>query len=125
MKSCAYDNTALSFANFAMAELVRPTEWHQLIRNRPLAVALGLLSHYILNNGEWDRSSHLLAIFSPVAFCTLAVVEYMVDPHVNSIITAVQVTATTATVYLGALLSSLLIYRAFFHRLRKVSRTNI
>ncbi|KAF2685629.1 cytochrome P450 [Lentithecium fluviatile CBS 122367] len=102
-----------------MADFLRSTRWDQLMHNEPLAVALGLLSHYALNNGEWDHSSHLFVVFSPLVFCALVVTEYALDPQVMSVVAALQVTATIVAVYLGTLISSILIYRAFFHRLRK------
>ena len=102
--------------------------WNQsleLLHSRRLAAALGLLSHYALNNGEWDQSSHLLATVPPVVFCILALVGYLVDPQIDSIATALQVTLVTAAVYLGTLISSILVYRAFFHRLRDVSSLKV
>jgi hypothetical protein len=102
-----------------MADFFRSTQWQALIRSKPLAAGLGLVSHFVLNNGEWDHTSHLVGAFWIVAFGALGAVEYKLDPSVQSIIGAIQIVGTVAAVYFGSLVTSILIYRAFFHRLRK------
>lgn len=104
----------------AMSEFLRATHWDELIRSKPLAAALGLFSHYVLNNGEWDNSSHLVLSSWVLTFAGLVAFEYAADPRVTSILGALQVAGTAAAVYLGTLIASILVYRAFFHRLRKV-----
>jgi hypothetical protein len=103
-----------------MAELFRSTQWQALIHSKPLAAGLGLVSHFVLNNGEWDHTAHLVAVFWIVAFSALGTVSYILDPSVQSIIGALRIVSTAAAVYFGSLVTSILIYRAFFHRLRKV-----
>ncbi|KAF2734670.1 cytochrome P450 [Polyplosphaeria fusca] len=90
-----------------------------LIRSKPLAAALGVASHFILGKGEWDHSSHLVALTWAGAFAAITTVEYLADPQVQSIFEALLVTVMASAVYFAALISVLLVYRAFFHRLRK------
>jgi hypothetical protein len=106
--------------NFKMTSFLRSTPWHELIRSRPLVAGLGLFTHYILNNGEWEHKSHLIASGWIVAFIITTTYEWIFDPQVISIFQAFQVSGTAAGIYMGTLLTSLLIYRAFFHRLKRV-----
>ncbi|KAF1956545.1 cytochrome P450 [Byssothecium circinans] len=86
--------------------------------SKPLAAALGLLSHAVLNQGEWDGMAHLL-LFSPVPFSTLVAAEYLLDSRATSLVAALKLASATTAVYLATLVASILIYRGFFHRLRK------
>ena len=102
-----------------MADFFRSTQWQTLIHSKPLAAGLGLVSHFVLNNGEWDHVTHLVGAFWIVAFGALGAIECRLDPRVQSIIGAIQIVGTVAAIYFGSLVTSILIYRAFFHRLRK------
>ncbi|KAF2122461.1 cytochrome P450 [Lophiotrema nucula] len=102
-----------------MANILSTTAWDELIRSKPLAAGLGLFSHFVFGRGEWDHSTHLLLLAWMATFATLTVVEYTVDARVQSVFQALQVAGTAAATYLATLATSILIYRAFFHRLRK------
>lgn len=103
-----------------MTNFIQATPWHELIRNKPFAVFLGLFSHFVLNNGEWEHVTHLVLSFWIFAFAAITGAEYALDPHVSSAFQALQVSATAGAVYFGTLATSVIIYRAVFHRLRKV-----
>ncbi|KAF2714110.1 cytochrome P450 [Pleomassaria siparia CBS 279.74] len=102
-----------------MAHFPQSTQWETSAHSKLLSASLGLLSHLVLNSGEWDHSSHLVASFWIITFGAFGVAEYTLDPNVNSVLGALMTTSVAAAVYFGALLISILIYRAFFHRLRK------
>ncbi|KAH8724657.1 cytochrome P450 [Phaeosphaeriaceae sp. PMI808] len=86
----------------------------------PIFVLLALATHYILHNGEWDNTFHVILAIWTVAFSGLAVTEYMYDPRVNSVNAVLRITATAASLYFGVLTTSILLHRGFFHRLRKI-----
>ncbi|KAF2444061.1 cytochrome P450 [Karstenula rhodostoma CBS 690.94] len=90
-----------------------------LLRSKTVAAALGLFTHFITNSGECDHHVHLLVPGGTLLFEALVALEYVADPRVFSLFQAFQVVATAATVYLGTLTASIVIYRAQFHRLRK------
>jgi len=91
-----------------------------LLHSKPFTAGLGLISHLILNNGEYDHHHYILILLWVIVFGFLIAVEYTFNPTVYSIFSAIAISSTTAVVYFGSLLASILIYRAFFHRLRKV-----
>jgi hypothetical protein len=91
-----------------------------LLRSKVAAAALGLLTHVITNNGEWDHHTHLLVPGGSLLFVALVAFEYAADPRVFSFFQACQLVGTAAAVYLGTLTASIVIYRTYFHRLRKV-----
>jgi hypothetical protein len=94
----------------------------QLARSKPIIALIALATHYVLHNGEWDNTFHIFLGIWTVAFSGLAVTEYTYDPRVNSVIAATKVSATAATVYFTFLTTSVLLHRAFFHRLRNVRK---
>jgi fatty-acid desaturase len=83
---------------------------------------VALATHYVLHNGEWDNKFHIFLGIWTVAFSGLAVVEYTYDPRTNSIVAATKTSATVATVYFTVLTTSILLHRAFFHRLQDVRK---
>lgn len=95
-----------------------------LIRSKGAAAALGLFTHFIMNNGEWDHHVHLILPSGALLFGALVAFEAVADPYVGSYLEAFQIVATTAAVYLGTLTASIVIYRTYFHRLRKVWATS-
>jgi hypothetical protein len=97
-----------------------PWSWVALIHSGRLAVTLGLATHLFLCNGEWDYSSHKLLYAWLAAFGGVVTLEYLHDPDVTSIVKATQAAGVASLVYFGSLIASIAIYRAFFHRLRKV-----
>ena len=91
-----------------------------LLRSKTVAAALGLFTHFITNNGEWDHHMHLVVPGGYLAFGALLAFEYVVDARVSSLFQAFRVVATATAVYLATLTTSVVVYRAFFHRLQKV-----
>jgi|TARA_R110002003_G_scaffold68_15_gene6202 hypothetical protein len=100
-----------------MAQLIKPDE---LAHHKPIFALLALATHYVLHKGEWDNKFHLFLGGWMVAFGGLAITEYAYDSRANTIGAALKVTATAAAVYFGVLMTSILLHRGFFHRLRKV-----
>lgn len=94
----------------------------ELLRSKPLIALLALLTHYVLNIGEWDNKFHLVLITWVTAFGGTVALEYAADPEVNSVGTAIRITMTLAATYFSVLLTSMLLHRGFFHRLRKVRK---
>lgn len=92
----------------------------QLARSKPAAALLALATHYVLHNGEWDNSFHIFLGIWTVGFSGLAVSEYAYNPRPHGIVAAAKASAASAAVYFGVLMASILIHRAFFHRLRNV-----
>lgn len=103
-----------------MAQFIRPVE---LAHNKPFFAAIALVTHYILHNGEWDNSFHIFLGLWTLAFGGVATAEYLYDARVKTIGAVISVTAGMAAVYFGTLITSILLHRGFFHRLRRV-RTN-
>lgn len=91
-----------------------------LLRSKTVAAALGLFTHFITNSGEWDHHVHLLVPGGSLLFGALVAFESMADPRATSLFQAFQIVATATAVYLATLMTSVVIYRAYFHRLRKV-----
>lgn len=91
-----------------------------LLRSKSLIALLALFTHYILNIGEWDNKFHLVLITWATAFGGAVTIEYAADPEVNSVGAAVRISMMLAVTYFSVLLTSMLLHRGFFHRLRKV-----
>jgi hypothetical protein len=91
-----------------------------LLRSKVAAAALGLLTHAVTNNGEWDHHTYLLVPGGSLLFGALVAFEYAADPRVFSLFQACQLVGTAVAVYFGTLTASMIIYRTYFHRLRKV-----
>lgn len=82
-----------------------------------VAATLGVLSHWLyFIRGEHHRNALLffkLFFWLPLASCLILTgLVHVTLSH------AVQLTASIAAAYLGALWTSMIIYRVFFHRLR-------
>jgi hypothetical protein len=91
-----------------------------LAHTKTVISLLALATHYILHSREWDNRFHYFLGLWLVSFSGLGAAEYLYDTEEKSISKAVQTTATAAAVYFGTLTASILIYRGFFHRLRRV-----
>ncbi|RAR07325.1 cytochrome p450 [Stemphylium lycopersici] len=91
-----------------------------LLRSKSLIALLALFTHYILNIGEWDNKFHLVLITWATAFGGAVTIEYAADPEVNSVGAAVRISMMLAVTYFSVLLTSMLLHRGFFHRLRKI-----
>jgi hypothetical protein len=99
-----------------------PSDLTQLVpvefaRSRTAFALLGLLTHHLFHRYELDYEAHKLLIAWPVVLASTGAVEWV---HSKAIYTVLETTATAAVVYFGTLLTSILIHRVFFHRLRKV-----
>lgn len=91
-----------------------------MVRSAPVLALLGLLTHFILRRGEWDTCFHKTLGIWLISFGGIATTEYLRDGQNRSIANAVKVTTVAASIYFGTLITSILIYRGFFHRLRRV-----
>ncbi|KAF2176885.1 cytochrome P450 [Zopfia rhizophila CBS 207.26] len=98
---------------------IRSQQWDEIIRNKPLAAGLGVLSHLLLAQGEPDHSMYIVLMLWATVLGLVTYVEYTLDERVHSIGDAVLVSGSAAAVYFGTLIVSMGLYRAFFHRLRK------
>jgi hypothetical protein len=96
-----------------MAQLV-PVEF---VRSKASFALLGLLTHHLFHRYEWDYQAHVFLVIWPVALASIGAVEWI---HSNAIEAALGTTTTAGAVYFGTLVTSILIHRIFFHRLRKV-----
>jgi hypothetical protein len=96
-----------------LAQLV-PVEF---VRSKASFALLGLLTHHLFHRYEWDYTAHRLFVIWPVALASIGAVEWA---HSSAIKAALGTTATAGAVYLGTIVTSILIHRVFFHRLRKV-----
>jgi predicted MFS family arabinose efflux permease len=96
----------------------------ELVQSKLLIASLALITHYILHNDEWDHSITVFFNIWVVAFGSVAAIEYVADPRAQTVGSALQSAATVAAIYFSALVTSILLHRGFFHRLRKVSSTN-
>ncbi|KAL5404942.1 hypothetical protein PMIN06_004993 [Paraphaeosphaeria minitans] len=90
-----------------------------LLRSKIAAAGLGLFTHFIFNGGEWDHYVHLVVPGGSLLFGALVAFEHVADPRVFSLIQAFRIVETATAVYLATLATSVIIYRAYFHRLRK------
>lgn len=81
--------------------------------------SLGVFSHIALfNRGEWDVAAAKLCVFvlSSQAFGTAGLLRYYPDEYGTTSIAAKGVAAIISSWTLG-IFTSILVYRAFFHRL--------
>ena len=101
----------MAFTHISLAEL---------LRSKSLIVLFALITHYVLHSTEWDNSVFLLLRIWAVTFGGIAAITYMADQRADAISTTVQITATVTSLYFGVLVTSILLYRGFFHRLGKV-----
>jgi hypothetical protein len=102
-----------------MMQFLSPVD---IVHKRPFIDLLALVTHYILHNGEWDNSLHLFFGVWTAAFGGLTVAEYVYNPQATTIGAALKVATSVAALYFSILTTSILLYRGFFHRLRKVSK---
>lgn len=91
-----------------------------MIHCQYFAVGTGLITHLILNHGEWDHTTHILLSCWLIGFLTITGITTFLGPTPVSPSDAFHICTVLALTYFTTLLCSILIYRAFFHRLRKV-----
>lgn len=92
----------------------------ELLQSKPFVSLLALVTHYILMSAEWDNAFDLVLRTWALAFGGIAAIIYLADRRTEAIATTVQTTAAIASLYFSVLITSVLIHRGFFHRLRKV-----
>lgn len=100
----------------ALVECVTAVTKHGVLPSSSVAATLGLLSHWFyFIRGEHHRRAVLLCkllLWLPIASCLILVLLLQWQfSH------AVRLTASMVAAYLGALWTSMLTYRAFFHPL--------
>lgn len=101
-----------------MAEILSSVD--QLVHTIYVPAILGLLSHLVLNKGEWDHKAHILSPIWATAFATVAAVNYLANPLGHSVSGGLAIATRFFAIYFASLVFSILVYRAFFHRLHKV-----
>lgn len=84
------------------------------------AVAVGIVAHlFVFRIGEWDLTTTTLVVsFFGVQFISAAALSHLVSDHV-SLHDSLVLVSRLAFLALGGLFSSMIVYRAFFHRLSK------
>jgi cytochrome P450 len=89
-----------------------------LLGSKPLAGALGLMSHYLFSSTEPDCYFYIIIPAWTQAWFLATVALYTMGSQVHSLAGALATSTSFAAVYFGTILLSMTIYRAFFHRLR-------
>ncbi|KAF2026685.1 cytochrome P450 [Setomelanomma holmii] len=100
-----------------MAQLIQPVE---IAHHKPFIALLALATHFVLHNDEWDNAFHIFLGIWTVAFNGLAIAEYLYNSQARTVGAAIKVSATAASVYFSVLVTSILLHRGFYHRLRKI-----
>jgi hypothetical protein len=93
----------------------------QSIAARSVAFSLGVLSHVaIFNRGEWDVATAKLCVFvtSTQAIATAGILHYFPEEYDTAYAALKNVIGITSFWTLG-IFTSILVYRAFFHRLNR------
>lgn len=94
-----------------------------LAHSKPAVAVLALASHYVLANGEWDNTFHLILGTWVLAFTGLTMADYLYGSQAHTLGDALKTSTAAALVYFAVFFASILLHRGFFHRLRNVSRT--
>ena len=94
--------------------------WDAFIQSKATFAAAGLVTHGLLNNAEADYKFYAIIPLWVQLFTCATLVEYFFGGGSDSLLQAVVQVAGAAIVYFGTFVASVLTYRAFFHRLRKV-----
>ena len=115
------DTPGTTHENFGTVAMLSIQEIVDLHSSKPLAAGFGLLSHYIFANYELDVYFHIIIQIWTAAWVAITSALYLKGSNIHSISDALVASTSTAAVYFGTILLSMTIYRAFFHRLRRVS----
>jgi hypothetical protein len=108
----------------AKAELVKLTtafqaqQWNEIVASKSLPVVLALSTHYVLSHGEPDYQMYLYLIFWGFSYLSLSYF-LVASGSVATMSDALSNTFSLYMTYFVTLLTSIIVYRAFFHRLRK------
>jgi hypothetical protein len=100
-----------------MAQSIIPV---QLAHSKPFIALLALITHFVLHSAEWDNSLHVFFAIWTAGFGGLAVAEYGYGPQPATINGTLLTATSTAALYFSVLMTSILLHRGFFHRLRTV-----
>jgi hypothetical protein len=92
----------------------------QLAHSKSFIALLALATHFLFHTDEWDNSLHVIFAAWTAAFGGLVVVKYRYGPQPATIGGALITATSTAALYFGVLVTSIVLHRGFFHRLRKV-----
>ena len=98
-----------------------PQHYVDFFGSKPLAAGVGLLTHFLFASYELDAKFYLILPAWFASWVTATVALYTSGSHVYTPSEAVAISSTSFAVYFGTLFLSVVIYRAFFHRLRSVS----
>jgi hypothetical protein len=96
----------------------------QLAHSKSFVALLALATHYIFHTTEWDNSLHIFFAIWTAAFGGLAVAAYGYGTQSTTISGALQTATSTAALYFSVLITSILLHRGFFHRLRTVCNSD-
>ncbi|KAF2732787.1 cytochrome P450 [Polyplosphaeria fusca] len=91
-------------------------QWTDFMHNKQIWIALGVITHQIISSYESDHTFHIILPAWALFWTSSGVVEYTTGPS-QSALEVLSTVGSSAALYFGALISSILIYRAFFHRL--------
>jgi hypothetical protein len=100
-----------------MSQFISP---EVIIHNKPAFAVLALATHYVLHSGEWDNDSHIFLGVWTITFSGVAVLKYVSQPDAANLRDPIIIAASAAAVYFGTLITSIILHRGFFHRLKKV-----
>jgi hypothetical protein len=104
---------------FKLAAAFQGQKWDEMITNKSLAIALGLGTHLYLAQGEPDYQMYLWVVFYILNFFSLSYLLVSTE-SVPTTLQAVGHVGSAYITYFATLYASMVIYRAFFHRLREV-----
>jgi hypothetical protein len=97
---------------------VKEKQWNEMVTSKSLPAVLALSTHYVLSHGEPDYQMHLYLIFWGFTYLSLSYF-LVASGRVATMSEALSDTFSLYTIYFGTLFTSIIVYRAFFHRLRK------
>jgi hypothetical protein len=101
-----------------LASDFKDQQWHEIVNNKSLPIALGLTTHFILAHGEPDYMMYLWLL--TWAFSYISLSYFLVaSGSVRTMGEALEDTTSAYAIYFATLFTSMFVYRALFHRLRK------
>jgi len=101
-----------------LAAVFKEQPWHDSATTTGLPVALALATHFVFSHGEPDNQMYLYILFC--GFFYISLTYFLVaSGNVGTMREALSVTSSAYVTYFATLFTSIFIYRAFFHRLKK------
>ncbi|KIW05638.1 uncharacterized protein PV09_03509 [Verruconis gallopava] len=92
--------------------------WDMVVSSKSLPIVLGLSTHLFLAHGEPDYQFHIFIMFWFFVYISFSYL-LVASGSMATLSQALSATASFYAIYFGTLFTSIVIYRAFFHRLRK------